>query len=255
MTIARATLALFLACLALSAQAEPPSGTYSGKLNGTDTTLTLETRGTSVTGTYSEPSLTLSVRGTINGEAFDLELYEPKLNIAFADFEGISSKGRLVGQLSLSPSTGMAGEPVMVLYARTSGAIATTAAPAKPTASKTTTSSADLDRRLIGTWVNEDNINSGGGAGGFASFSTVMTMELRADGSIRQTTRSVGGGGDWSSDSGERVDFTGQWQARDGKLYVKGMGLTEFTEASRYSFSGDYLVTNNDMGRLIWQRR
>ena len=33
------------------------------------------------------------------------------------------------------------------------------------------------------------------------------------------------------------------------------MGLPDFTPAATYSFSGDYLVTQSDMGRLIWQRR
>ncbi|MEZ5947483.1 MAG: hypothetical protein R3C04_11660 [Hyphomonas sp.] len=112
-----------------------------------------------------------------------------------------------------------------------------------------------LDARLVGVWVNEDNINSGGGAGGFASFSTVMTMALDANGGVVQTTRSVGGGGAWSSDSGESVDFQGSWKADGQTLYVIGMGLTAYTPAATYEFSGPYLVTYNDQGRLIWQRQ
>ena len=53
--------------------------------------------------------------------------------------------------------------------------------------------SSDLrDARLVGTWVNEDNYNSEGGAG-FAFQSTVMVMQLGADGSVVQTTRTVSG--------------------------------------------------------------
>lgn len=112
-----------------------------------------------------------------------------------------------------------------------------------------------LDQRLFGTWVNEQQINSSGGAGGFASFSTVMTMELHPDGTIRQLTQSVGGGGDWSSNSGARLDFEGNWRASNGTLLVVGMGLPDYTPAATYSFSGEYLVTQSDMGRLIWQKR
>ena len=112
-----------------------------------------------------------------------------------------------------------------------------------------------LDPRLVGTWVHEQQINSGGGAGGFASFSTVMTMVLNGDGSIQQFTQSVGGGSEWSSDSGRTLDFEGRWRAANGALSVQGMGLPDFTPAATYSFSGDYLVTQSDMGRLIWQRR
>ena len=112
-----------------------------------------------------------------------------------------------------------------------------------------------LDPRLVGTWVNEKQINSGGGAGGFASFSTVMTMVLNGDGTIQQFTQSVGGGGDWSSNSGRTMDFDGTWRAGNGTLLVHGMGLPDYTPAATYTFSGDYLVTQSDMGRLIWQRR
>ena len=120
-------------------------------------------------------------------------------------------------------------------------------APAQP--------ASQLDPRLVGVWVNENQINSPGGAGGFASFSTVMTMELDADGTIRQFTQSVGGGGDWSSNSERRLDFEGNWRASNNTLLVHGMGLPDFTPAATYSFSDQYLVTNSDMGRLIWQRR
>lgn len=112
-----------------------------------------------------------------------------------------------------------------------------------------------LDPRLVGTWVNEKQINSGGGAGGFASFSTVMTMVLNGDGTIQQFTQSVGGGGDWSSNSGRTMDFDGTWRAGNGTLLVHGMGLPDYTPAATYTFSGEYLVTQSDMGRLIWQRR
>ncbi len=111
------------------------------------------------------------------------------------------------------------------------------------------------DPRLVGVWVNEKQINSPGGAGGFASFSTVMTMEMHPDGNIVQYTQSVGGGGDWSSDSGRKLDFEGQWRADGATMYVFGMGLPDYTPAATYAFSGQYLVTNNDQGRLIWQKR
>ena len=111
------------------------------------------------------------------------------------------------------------------------------------------------DERLVGVWVHESQINSPGGASGFAALSTVMTMELNTDGVMRQSTQSVGGGADWSSDSGRRLDFEGQWRADGQTLSVMGMGLVDFMPAAAYEFSGDFLVTHNDMGRLTWRRR
>ena len=88
-----------------------------------------------------------------------------------------------------------------------------------------------------------------------AALSTMMTMELSADGVMRQWTQSVGGGSDWSSNGGRRLDFDGQWRADGQTLSVMGMGLVDFMPAAAYEFSGDFLVTHNDMGRLTWRRR
>ncbi|MFN3910813.1 hypothetical protein [Hyphomonas sp.] len=123
-------------------------------------------------------------------------------------------------------------------------------APAEPVQQPAAT---QQDARLVGIWVNENIINSGGGS--FASYTTVMTMELHPDGRVVQYTESIGGGGDWSYDGGRTIDFDGQWRADGRTLYVYADPLPEFTPAATYSFSGEYLVTQSDMGRLIWQRR
>ncbi len=112
---------------------------------------------------------------------------------------------------------------------------------------------AQRDARMVGIWVNENIINSGGG--NFASYTTVMTMELYPDGRVVQYTESIGGGGDWSYDGGRTIDFQGEWRADGRTLSVYAAPLPDFTPAATYSFSGEYLVTQSDMGRLIWQRR
>lgn len=109
------------------------------------------------------------------------------------------------------------------------------------------------DARLVGIWVNENIINSGGA--NFASYTTVMTMELHTGGRVVQYTESIGGGGEWSYDGGRTIDFDGQWRADGQTLYIYAAPLPDFTPAATYAFSGEYLVTQSDMGRLIWQRR
>jgi hypothetical protein len=128
-------------------------------------------------------------------------------------------------------------------------------APASPAPSQPVQqpAAAQRDARMVGIWVNEDIINSGGG--NFASYTTVMTMELHPDGRVIQYTESIGGGGDWSYDGGRTIDFDGQWRADGQTLFVYAAPLPDFTPAATYSFSGEYLVTQSDMGRLIWQRR
>ncbi|MFN7163703.1 MAG: hypothetical protein ACK4P2_02690 [Hyphomonas sp.] len=127
-----------------------------------------------------------------------------------------------------------------------------TPAPAAPQAAAQPAAT-QRDPRMVGIWVNENIINSGGG--NFASYTTVMTMELHPDGRVVQYTESIGGGGDWSYDGGRTIDFDGEWRADGRTLSVYAAPLPDFTPAATYSFSGEYLVTQSDMGRLIWQRR
>ena len=110
-----------------------------------------------------------------------------------------------------------------------------------------------LDPRLIGAWVNEKMISSGGAS--FASFTTVRTMRFEGSGRVTQWVQSVGGGQSWSyNGGGRRLEFAGRWFARDGVILVQPDGRSDYVEAGRYRFSSPYLVTESREGRLIWQR-
>lgn len=111
-----------------------------------------------------------------------------------------------------------------------------------------------LDERLVGVWVHEDNINSPGGAGGFAAFSTVRTMELSADGSAREWSESAGGGADWSSSSGRELNFEGEWRTDGDTLLAKIPGMDDFRPLAKFALVDGSLVTQSDMGRVIWRR-
>ncbi len=126
-------------------------------------------------------------------------------------------------------------------------------APAAPDQPAPQPANTQRDGRLVGVWVNENIINSGGS--NFASYTTVMTMEIYPDGQIVQYTESIGGGGDWSYDGGRTLDFQGEWRADGQTLSVNAEGLPGFTPAATYSFSGGYMVTQSHLGRLIWQKR
>lgn len=69
-----------------------------------------------------------------------------------------------------------------------------------------------MDPTLVGTWIHEKIINSGGAS--FASFNTLMTLQLNADGSVTQWARSVGGG----NDSPGEVQYSGHWRSQGGML-------------------------------------
>lgn len=111
-----------------------------------------------------------------------------------------------------------------------------------------------LDPRLIGAWVNEKMISSGGA--NFASFTTVRTLRFEGSGRVTQWVQSAGGGQNWSyGGGGRKLEFAGRWFARDGIIHVQPDGGPEYVSAGRYRFSAPYLVTESREGRLIWQRR
>lgn len=111
-----------------------------------------------------------------------------------------------------------------------------------------------LDPRLLGRWVHQSMINSPGGAGGFASFSTERSIEFHPDGQVQQWVRSVGGGGNWSANGGRRLEFAGRWQVRGNEIWVQPEGRADTLRAGTYQLSGRYLVTVGPDGRTIWQR-
>lgn len=111
-----------------------------------------------------------------------------------------------------------------------------------------------IDPAIVGAWVHETQINSGGAD--FAGFATVRTLELGADGQVRQWVQSAGGGSDWSYGSGgPELEAQGQWYADGGIVYVRLQGQPQFVAASRYRLAGPYLVTENVDGRINWRRR
>lgn len=133
------------------------------------------------------------------------------------------------------------------------GALSLGALTAPASASGTQAAGGALDPRLIGAWVNEKMINSGGAS--FASFTTVRTLRFEGSGRVTQWVQSVGGGQSWSySGGGRRLEFTGRWFVRDGVILVQPEGRSDYVEAGRYRFSSPYLVTESREGRLIWQR-
>jgi hypothetical protein len=115
-------------------------------------------------------------------------------------------------------------------------------------------SGASVDRALVGRWTQESIINSGGGAGGFASFSTVRTLVLAHDGRVRQSVRSAGGGGNWSHASNEELEFSGRWQVRGTEIWVQPDGYPQYVAAGRYALIDGRLVVYDGRGRQIWSR-
>lgn len=245
----RRGLCALLTALLLPAMAvaTPRNGRYRADIDGLPTTITLQIHGGQVSGTYEEAALRLRLEGTVQGTRISARLIEPGKGLPVAALEAVAEGDQqLVATVSAkNPRTG----EVQARQARFVR-LAAGASPAPAAAAAT----GSIDPRLVGVWKHEKITNSGGG-GNFASFTTVRTLQLGADGAVSQWVQSVGGGGNWSyNGGGRRLEFSGQWQAREGVLLVQPGGTQGFKPATRYRFSDAYLITEGTEGRQVWRR-
>lgn len=226
-----APLALGVAPLA-GAAAQPLA--YEATVNGVQTLLTLRVDGAKLSGTLQESGATLPVRGEVQGRQWQGVLLDPGSGRALARLSGSFEGEDLL--LRVQPEGGNAAPVLRMRRAAAPGAVA------GPVAA------------FVGRWRNESQINSSGGAGGFASFSTARVLELSADGRARQSVRSAGGGGDWSFGGGEQVEFVGRWQVRGAELWIQPDGQATFSRIGTIRRAGEVLVIEINGRRQVWSR-
>lgn len=239
----RPILLLLAVVSCFSVQAGELDGHYRATLDGQPTVLILRQQGNQVEGQYIEnQTLRLNLKGHYDGKVLRAEISDPQSGLLLANMNATYANAMLNTSIAArNPRNGEVLEH-QALFQRETAATAVT-----PSATGT------QDSALIGTWVHEKIINSGGA--NFASFNTVMTLQLNADGSVTQWSRSTGGGSDWSYDSPGEVQYSGHWRSQDGMLMVRLAGAADYQPAAYYRFSDQYLVTESNTGKMIWQRR
>ena len=236
-----AALALLSVALPALAAATPAPLHLHADVQGVRTALTLRIDGPRVSGDVEESGVRLPLDGQAQGRQLQLLLRDPATALPLLHIRGALDGDRF--DATLTPARPGAAATRVVFHKAGTGPDPAPAAGASA-----------IDPRLVGRWVRQSMINSGSGAGGFASFTTERTLELGADGQVRQWVRSVGGGGSWSADGGRQLEFSGRWQARDGALWVQPAGDATFRRATGYRLAGAYLVTEGPGARQIWQR-
>lgn len=234
---------MMLLLLGQTALAVTLDGEYRATLDGLPTELHLRSQGTAVEGLYIEnASLRLNVRGSFDGQRLDAQI--------------VDASGQLIATLQAAYANDSLTARIAALDPRSGNTLSREAlfrrSSASPAASAPTNASGQLDPALVGTWLNEKMINSGGAS--FASFTTVMTLRLNPDGSVAQWSRSVGSGENWNYDSPGTLQYSGNWYADNGTLMVRLQGHDAFQPAARYRFSDPYLVTEGNTGKVIWKR-
>lgn len=212
---------------------------------GQHTLLQLRLDAGQASGSFTEGELRLQLQGQLQGRRLQGQLFMAGMAQAVGTVDGEVQ----TDQLDLTVRAAGATQPARLLMRRMGAA-----APAAAAAAITPAAAGALDPQLFGAWQQQTLINSGGGAGGFASFTTVRRLLVGADGRLQQTRRSVGGGGTWSHRSGEEVEFSGRWAVRNGEIWVLPEGQAAYVSAGRYRLVDGRLVIDTGNGRKIWSR-
>lgn len=211
---------------------------FEAHQGGQHTLLHLRIEAGQASGSLNEGAIALQLRGRLQGRRLQAQLFMAGRAQAVATLDGELQ----ADQLELSVRAAEGGAPAQLLMRRVGAP-----APAAP-------AGATLAPELFGAWQRQTLTNSGGGAGGFASFTTVRRLLVGADGRVQQTLRSVGGGGGWSHRSGEELEFSGRWQTRGSEVWVLADGEPAYVNVGRYRLVDGRLVIENAGGRQVWSR-
>lgn len=237
---------LCLCCLAprllLAAELD---GRYLATLDGQPAEMILRSQGRRVEGQYVENnSLRLSISGSFDGQSLRARISEPQSGQLLATMNASYANGLLDTQIAArDPRTGAMLERQALFQRRIEPAA--TAAQQPP--------SGRLDPALVDTWRYAHTIVRGGATP--ASRTTILTLQLDADGSVAQWRRTLDDAAHGSVDSPGELQYRGRWYSADGLLLVQLQGAGDFQPAAHYRFSEPYLVTESNTGKMFWQRR
>jgi hypothetical protein len=227
---------------AAPAHAQRQTRTYVATANGLQTEIVLQFDGNRFEGTLREARGQAGLSGQVQGRRLNGHLLDPasghRLMPFSAEFDADTLLLTLQMPLAASPSTIVLHRP---------GAQPEATAVRAP-------AGAAIDPRLAGRWYQQSSINSAGGAGGFASFTTVRTLLLAPDGQMQQWVRSVGGGGSWSHRSGDQLEIAARWTTQGGAMWVLLEGHAAFVKVGSYRLEDNRLITGEGSARQVWQR-
>ncbi len=224
-------------------RAASPTQVFVASANGQQSEVSLQIDGSRFQGVLKDSGGQFPLRGQVQGKRLTGQIMDPTSGQEILPFQA-----ELDGDtLYLSFKAPQAPGPVTFALRRVG-------APPLPATAVHLPNGAALDARLLGRWSHHKTTSSAGGAGGFASFSTVRTLVLAADGRMQQWVRSVGGGGQWSHRSGDELELEGRWTTQGAALWVLPAGHAAYVRVAAYQLEGERLVMQGNGGRQIWRR-
>ncbi len=230
-------LPIFWACSLLPGSAQTGfNGSFMAEVDGVTCRFQTKATGKALLGSYAEGQLHLEVTGTCAGQQASGDLKETPAGAVVATFRAV-----LTDDNTLQLTFFMLGKERSHIFKRESQ---------QQQRSETVAGQSTRDPQLTGNWSHQ--VITGDNSAGFQ---TVLYFELRADGAYAQYSKSVGGGTDWSYNSGQpALQQQGLWYSKDNIIYLQVAGQTNYIAAATYRFYAEKLVTEDVNGRKIWDK-
>ncbi len=218
------------------------TGTYSGSIDGTPTTMTLQQKGEEVSGEIDSGGYRYGLEGEVSGKTASGVLSDAKTGGEF-EFEAELVQNGL--RLTLAGGQ----KPVTFEFARAGAS--SSARVERPSAGAEEGANPARDMALVGVWAHQE-VTSGGGY----SVATQVFMEFTPEGIAREgNARTMMGGASASGDTGHSGETQSyEWRTENGILYVRSGG--NWIPGARYYVEGNKLmITGQDGKRILWYRQ
>lgn len=230
----------FLTLLSWHTNAQSWDGQFHGDIQGTPSTLTLQTNANALSGTVDAQGYRYTLTGTYQGQQASGKFTDPQTQ-GVLDFQAERNREGVV--ITLIESDPMSGQQQQFTMAFHQGA-----PPVAPTGMPDAVAS--RDQRLPGLWSYTDSYTSGE-----YSFASQRKMQINPDGTyLYGDGRVVGGGPSSSVDSGGGGDVSrGQWKTEGDVIYInEGQ---QWQPYCRYYIEGySLMLTFGDGSRQVWNR-
>lgn len=217
----------------LALSVNPWTGSFSGSINGTASTLVMQCSDDLFQGTIDAGGYLYQLKGTVQGNAGSGDLVDEQ-NGATMPYTAVASNGRV--DITIDGQNG----PFTMSFGN-----ATVAASSDVNNNGTVA----LDQGVIGYWTYSESYTSG-----TYSFASQWNMALNPDGTFEYGKGQVAGGGlGVSGTSGEGEVTRGQWKTENSNIYInEGYGWELYCG---YYLEGNSLMLKfNDGSNQVWYR-
>lgn len=231
-------------------------GTYYGTVSGDNVVMNLEQNGNNVTGVMKDSYQTFDIKGTVNGNQFSGTTTEQSYQIAF----GLTAE-KSGNTLECILSVDMNGETGEVPFTvEKQGETVGTSSATSSSGSATKIpfpSGATFPAALVGTWVQNENYNSGSGDS-FMGASFSQSMTFNGDGTLSEGGSSASmSGSNYSGQStgggAGKLDGIG-WYAKQKNFYLIVYNNNKWESVhvgTWYTENNALLLTGNNGEKLL----